>query len=95
MSIMKIEVLGRDRVKVSELMTFERLVDEANSLEEDGLYAQAALYMAMAGNVLKNGRKPVWDTVFNGYPGDLDDRQFGALRAAQNSGRRRAMVCIY
>lgn len=95
MSIMKIEVLGRDRVAVSELMTFERLLDEAQSLAEDGMFAQAALYSAMASNVKRNGKKPVWDTVFHGRPVDLDQRQFGAMLAAQHSGRRRAMVCVY
>lgn len=94
MSILKIEVLERDRVKVSELMTWERLVDEANSLAEEGMYAQASLYTAMAGNV-KNSGKAVWDTVFTGHPVDLDDRQFGAMLAAQHAGRRRAMVCVY
>lgn len=95
MSIMKIEVLGRDRVRVSELMTFERLLDEAQSLAEDGMYAQASLYAAMANSVKSRGWKPVWDTVFSGHPTDLDPRQFDAMRAAQHSGRTRAVVCIY
>lgn len=94
MSILKIEIMGRDRVMVSELMTLERLVGEASSLAEEGMHAQASLYTAMASNVKKKG-KAVWDTVFNGHPVDLDDRQFGAMLAAQHAGRRRAMVCIY
>jgi hypothetical protein len=94
MSILKIEMLGRDRVMVSELMTLERLVGEASSLAEEGMHAQASLYTAIAGNAKKSG-KAVWDTVFTGRPVDLGDREFRAMLAAQHSGLRRAIVCVY
>lgn len=94
MSIMKIEMLGRDRVKVSELMTWERLVNEAQALSKGGMRAKASLYEAMAGSAKKSG-KAIWDTVFHGHPADLCEREFGAMIAAQHSGLRRAVICIY
>ncbi len=94
MSILKIEILKEERVRVSELMTWERLVNEANSLAEDGMFAQSCLYTAMAGKAKARG-KAVWDTVFVGCPVDLGDREFRAMLKAQHGGRDTAIVCVY
>jgi len=81
-------------VRVSELMTSARLVELASSLFDAGMYAQASLYAAMATSAKRSG-KAVWDSVASGNESILSERQIAALQAAQQSGRRRAVICIY
>jgi len=96
MSIFRITLRPKDKVRIEELMTCSRAIALSNDLYCDELYHESMMYLNLARSAKREGKGCFWDSVSNEIEFcHLDDKLLQRYRVAEKQRKKVAYVCVY